>query len=639
VNAERLKRKLSAILSADVEGYSRLMGEDEIGTVEMLKSSRRLLSELVETYQGRVVDSPGDNLLAEFGSAVDAVECAAKIQQEMETRNADLRQERKMRFRIGINLGDVIEEEGRIYGSGVNVAARMEGLAEGGGICISGKVFEEVKNSLPIGYEYLGARTVKNIPEPVKVYRILLKPEAAGSVIYKGRRDDPGHRRRAHVMTAAVLFLAAIAVVSWEWLISDSDRLSDSGREAEKMLVLPEEPSIAVLPFANMSDDPKQEYFSDGITEDIITSLAKLPQLFVIARNSTFTYKGKAVKVQQVGEELGVRYVLEGSVRRSGERVRITAQLIDATTGHHLWSERYDRDLKEVFSLQDEVTQRLVSSLALELGAGEGNRLRERETESFEAYDYSLRGMDAYFRHTPEANRLAREMFQKAIASDPAYALAYSRLGWTYMSEWSFGWTQDSGVLEKAFELARKAIALDDALPDAYYLLANTYLWKMEHDKAIASYERSIALAPNGADGYAGMGDILAWSGKPLEALEWLQKAMRLNPRHPVWYLWSLGHAYFIAGRYDKAHESFKRVLTRNPNFWPARIYMAVRYVETGKREEARDIIGKTLAGNPNLTEAAWKKRLPYKDPALSKRILGIIAELGSDLEARNSLG
>jgi TolB-like protein len=381
-----------------------------------------------------------------------------------------------------------------------------------------------------------------------------------------------------------------------------------------------------------MSDDPKQEYFSDGITEDIITALAKLPQLFVIARNSTFTYKGKAVKVQEVSEALGVRYVLEGSVRKSGKRVRITAQLIDATSGHHLWSERYDRDLQDVFALQDEVTRRIVSSLALELGAGEGERLGDRGTDNLQAYDYSLRGMDAYFRHTPEANRLAREMFQKAIAADPAYALGYSRLGWTYMAEWSFAWTQDPRVLDRAFELAQKAIALDGALPDAYYLLANTYLWKMEHEKGIEAYKKAIALAPNGADGYAGMGDLLTWSGKPLEALDWLHKAMRLSPRHPVWYLWSLGHAYFVAGRYDEAKEAFKRVLTRNPNFWPARIYMAVRYVEMGEREEARAILGETLQGVSDLSEDAWQKRLPYKDPALSKRILGIIAELSPDL-------
>ena len=630
MNAQRLKRKLSAILSADVEGYSRLMGEDDVGTIERLKAYRDVISELVKAYQGRVVDSPGDNLLAEFGSAVDAAECAVKIQKEMETRNAGLPQERKMQFRVGINLGDVIEEEGRIYGSGVNVAARMEGLAHGGGICISGKVFEEVKNSLPIGYEYLGERTVKNIQEPVRVYRIVMEPEVAGSVIYKDKRGDPRHRRKAHLTMAPILFLAAMAVVTYRWLLPSSERPSDKGTQEKRVLALPDKPSIAVLPFVNMSDDPKQEYFSDGITEDIITALAKLPQLFVIARNSTFTYKGKAVKVQQVSEELGVRYVLEGSVRKSGKRVRITAQLIDATTGHHLWSERYDRNLKDVFALQDEVTQRIVSSMALELGAGEGKRLADRGTESVEAYDYGLRGMDAYFRHTPEANLLARDMFQKAISIDPDYALGYSRLGWTYSAEWSFGWTQDSRVLEKAFELAQKAIALDDALPDAYYLLANTYLWKMEHEKGIAAYKKAIALAPNGADGYAGMGDILTWSGKPLEALEWLQKAMRLNPLHPVWYLWSLGHAYFAAGRYDEANEAFKRVITRNPNFWPARLYMAVRYVESGHPEEARAIMGETLKGISSLPQDSWQKRLPYKDPAFSKRILGIVAELAS---------
>jgi adenylate cyclase len=304
---EGFERKLAAILSADVEGYSRLMDDDEVATVRTLTSSCAAISNLVEQFRGRVVDSPGDNILAEFKSVVDSVNCAVEIQRELAKRNEELPDNRKMQFRIGVNLGDVIDEDGRIYGDGVNIAARIEALSEAGGICISRNVFEQVKNKLKLGYEYLGEHSVKNIPEPVKVHKILMETDIA--VPAKGEG-----------------------------------------------LKVPEKPSVAVLPFDNISGDPEQEYFSDGITEEIITALSKIPKMFVIARNSTFTYKGKPVRVQQVGEELGVQYVLEGSVRKAGNRVRITAQLVEAVTGHHLWAERYERDLKDIFALQDEIT-------------------------------------------------------------------------------------------------------------------------------------------------------------------------------------------------------------------------------------------------------------------------------------------
>src|SRR3989441_1650150 len=370
-------RKLAAILSADVKGYSRLMGEDEIATIRTLTAYRAVMATLIQRHRGRVVDSPGDNLLAEFASVLDAVQCAVEIQQELKVRNADLPAPRKMEFRIGINLGDVIVEGERIYGEGVNIAARLEGLAEAGGICISGTVYDQIENKLALGYKYLGKQVVKNIARPVQVYRVSMEPRAAPLKASKEAEGQP----------PGIIRL---------WPRGRTEPLKAS-REAEgqrqplqKGMELPDKPSIAVLPFINLSGDPEQEYFSDGMTEDLITDLSKLSGLFVIARHSVFTYKGKAVKVEQVGRELGVQYVLGGSVRKVDNRVRITAQLVDATTGYHLWAERYDRPLKDIFALQDETIQKIVAALAVKLTEEEQERVWRRYTDNMEAYDYLL---------------------------------------------------------------------------------------------------------------------------------------------------------------------------------------------------------------------------------------------------------
>jgi len=360
---EDVKRKLTAIFSADVEGYSRLMGEDELATVETLTSYKETMRKLIRQYRGRVVDSTGDNLLAEFTSVVDAVQCAVEVQQVLSAKNEALPENRRMFFRIGINLGDVIEEGEVIYGDGVNVAARVESLAEGGGISISGTAYDQLGKKLPLGYEYLGEQTVKNIEKPVRVYRILTEAEAAGKVIGE-IRPKTKQLRGVVIGAVAVLIIVAGALAIWNFYLRPDVEPASIERMA---FPLPDKPSIAVLPFINMSGDPKQEYFSDGLTEEIISALSRVPKLFVIARNSTFTYKNKPVKVQQVSEELGVRYVLEGSVRKVEDRVRITAQLIDAITGHHLWSERYDRQLKNIFALQDEITMNIIAALRVEL--------------------------------------------------------------------------------------------------------------------------------------------------------------------------------------------------------------------------------------------------------------------------------
>ncbi|MGD2125229.1 MAG: adenylate/guanylate cyclase domain-containing protein [Desulfobacteraceae bacterium] len=572
MNTKQVKRKLAAIFSADVKGYSRLMGEDEVTTVHTLEKYRELMSGLVQQHRGRVVDSPGDNLLAEFTSVVDAVEAAVRIQRELEAKNAELPANRRMEFRIGINLGDVIEEGDRIYGDGVNIAARVEGLAEGGGICISGTVYDHIENKIAMEYEYLGERTVKNIRKPVRVYRVKMRLEAA-------------------IPSAA------------------------------KDLKLPDKPSIAVLPFVNMSDDPRQEYFSDGMTEDLITDLSKISGLFVIARNSVFTYKGKAVKVEEVGRELGVRYVLEGSVRKANDRVRITAQLVDAVTGGHLWAERYDRDLQDIFALQDEVTQKIVTALAVKVTEDEQERLARKYTDDMEAYDHYLRGLEYFYRLTEEANVQARQMFERAVDSDPEFSAAYAYMGYTHWAEWSLGWSQDPESLERAFGLAQKAIALDDSLPEAHTILGEVYLWRKQHEQAIADLKRSVALNPNYADAIVGLGNVLNFAGRPEEAIELAKKGIRLNPIYPVYYLWTLAHAYFLTRQHGESIEAFKRALNRNPNFHPAHVYLAILYIELGREDEAKTEWLEFVERSPQTTPEAWKQRLPYKDPAVLERL------------------
>jgi adenylate cyclase len=580
MTAEKIKRKLAAILSADVKGYSRLMGEDEIATVRTLEAYRETISMLIERHHGRVVDSPGDNLLAEFASIVDAVEGAVDIQKALKAKNANLPEKRRMEFRIGINLGDIIEEEERIYGDGINIAARMQGLADGGGISISGTAYDQVKNKLALEYEFQGEQTVKNIEEPVRVYRVVM----------------------------------------------ESDVFTNG---TDRALELPDRPSVAVLPFANMTGDPKEEYFSDGLTEDLITDLSKISGLFVIARNSVFTYKGKTVKVEEVGRELGVRYVLEGSVRKDDKRVRITAQLVDATTGGHIWAERYDRQMKNIFALQDEVTRKIIAALAVKLTEDELKLLERNETENLEAYKYVLRGGKHLNRFQKESNTKARQMFERAVDLDPNYASAYLGLSIAHMTDWTLGWNQNPKTLETAFEMAQKAIALNDALPEAHAILSHVYLWKKQHERAIEEAEKAIAIGPNQADCYATLATVLIWVGRLEEAVELVKKAMRLNPYHPEWYLFRLGQAYGFMGHYEKAIEASKKVLIHNAHFLPARIFLASAYGQAGQKEKARAEVTELLKLNPSYSLAIAKDTIPIKDQRKLDEILKTLREAG----------
>lgn len=394
-------------------------------------------------------------------------------------------------------------------------------------------------------------------------------------------------------------------------------------------LPLPDKPSIAVLPFTNMSGDPEQEYFSDGMTEDLITDLSRISGLFVIARHSVFTYKGKTVKVEEVSRELGVRYVLEGSVRKAGKRVRITAQLVDAITGHHLWAERYDRPLKDIFALQDEITHRIVAALEVKLTKGEQGHLGRVPTDSLEAYDCLLRGWEYYLRLTKEAHAQARQMYERAIELDPKYAEAHALLGLIYWLEWAFQWSQNPQTLERAFVLAQRAIALDDFLPRAHTVLGLIYLWKKQHEQAIAEAERAIALNPNGADGYWTLADILNFAGRPEQAIGLAEQAMRLNPLYPSAYIFDLGVAYRLLGQYEEAIAALKRALTLNPHFQPAHVNLAVIYSELGRKEEARAEVAEIRRMNPNLSLEGRRQMLPYKDPAELERHIEALRRAG----------
>ena len=453
MDADGTKRKLTAILIADVKGYSRLMEDNEEDTVRTVTAYRDFMTGLIQKQNGRVVDAKGDNLLAEFPSVVDAVRCAVEIQKEIRVKNSDLPENRKMEWRIGINLGDVITEGDTIYGDGVNIAARLEGLAEGGGICISGTAFDQVKNKLDLGFENLGKHAVKNISEPVRLYRVLMEPESSGSLIYKRRKDDPRHRRRATFISLFILIAAIAVFATWYFY----QRKDIEPASIEKMsFSLPDRPSIAVLPFKNLSGDREQESLADGITENIITSLSKTPKMFVIASNSVFTYKGKSVKVQQVAEEMGVRYVLEGSLQKTGDRLRINAQLIDAIEGHHLWADRYDRNLKDIFALQDDITKELLTALQVKLTTGEQARVNGKGTDNLEAYLKLLQGREHYRRGTKEDNILAKRIFEEVIALDPKYAIAYRFLSGTYHADLAFGTRVTQTVYFQGYRIGEK---------------------------------------------------------------------------------------------------------------------------------------------------------------------------------------
>ncbi len=564
---QNAKRKLVAIVAADVVGYSRLMGDDEEATLRTLTEYRALMGDCIGRHDGRLVDAPGDAMLAEFSSPVEAVSCAVETQGKLAVRNSQLADHRRMDMRIGINLGDVIEKDGALYGDGVNVAARLESLADVGGICISAATFEYVDGKLDVAFEDAGEHSVKNIDRKVHAYRVLLGSATGGA----SKPAEPDTR---------------------------ADR-----------------PSIAVLPFDNMSGDPEQEFFADGLTEDIITELSRFPELFVIARNSTFTYKGKPTKVQDVGRDLGVAYVAEGSVRRAGNRVRVTVQLLEAESGKHIWAERYDRDLDDIFSLQDEVTQAIVAVLPGRLEAAALDQVGRKRPQNMVAYDYVIRGKIHHHRGTPEDNAEGLRLLDKAIELDPNYAHAYAWKGCTLGQAWARGYQTEAEhqVRTKAVEAVARAYQLDENDPECHRLLAAMNLIQGEFEKATEHQERGLALNPNYDLLVVQNGEVLMWRGKPGEGIEWIEKAMRLNPFHPERFWSHLGRALYLARRYPDAVAAFKKITAPDHSH---HAFIAASFAQLDDATAASAAADKALAAMRDLTAGKFAGDLPFEHEA-----------------------
>jgi adenylate cyclase len=610
---ERARRKLSGILSADAVGYSRLMQEDEASTIRDLEDNKRLMGELIQQFKGRVVDAPGDNLLAEFDSVVDATECAVEIQQELKGKNSELPDNRKMQFRMGVNLGDVVEEADRIYGDGVNIAARLEGLAESGGICISRTAYDHVKNKLELGYEYLGEHNVKNIAEPVRVYRVLMEPEAAGKVI--GEKRFIGRVSRKTAIAAIIgLIIVAGGLMGWNIYLHQSKRIEPASTD-KMSYPLPDKPSIAVLPFDNLTGDPDMQYISDGLSEEIISGLSQVPELFVIARNSSFIYRGKPVKVQQVSEELGVRYVLEGSLRKGDSRLRITAQLIDAVGGYHIWSERYDRELKDILEMQDDIMRNVLINTRVKLT--EGEQLKSSQKIDFKAMKKFWQARWNFYRMNPEGFAMAQQLVKEAIEIEPNFAGAYPLLSFIYL----VGMGTSKSPLESmalAEKYAQKSLQLDSSQPWPHIVLGQISIYKRQYDKAITEGRKAITLSPNGADSLNALGFFLHMAEKWEEAIPLYERAIRLNPYPPSFYYTRLGGAYADVGRYDESIDSCKMGLKRQPNDPYARLVSAGVYIWQGREKEAQAEIAEILRKNPNysLKRGVWPRFYKNKDTA-----------------------
>ena len=606
--APRTERKLAAILAADVVGYSRLVGNDEAGTIAHLKALRqKFIEPLIAEYHGRVVKLMGDGALVEFASAVDAVECAVAIQKGVAEREAAVPDDRRLAFRIGINVGDIIVEDGDILGDGVNVAARLEGLAAPGGICIARNVWNQVKAKLGLPFEPMGEHKVKNIAEPVTVYRVNFDVPGRAS----GRRSVWMQRRWQAAAAGVVLLLAAGVTAAWytPWRpmpVSDPVVAEAAGAAAAKekpALALPDKPSIAVLPFENLSGDPKQERLAGGLTEDVITDLSRFRELFVIARNSTEVYKGKPVDIRQVAHDLGVQYVLEGSLQVDGAQVRITAQLIDATTGNHVWAQRYDRPLDDLFAIQDQVTQTIAASLGGMHGvvADVGRDVaRRKPAGNLQSYDDYLLGIEYKHRFTEADNQKAKQLLKKAIEIDPGFARAYIGLAMAYSVDIDNGWASSrQETLEDWLKVLQTALVLDPSDGEVHMMLGVYYQYIGDLAHCLAEKEKAISLNPNDPDVLIDAAWAMPWFGKPERAAELAERAIRINPNYPDWYNSGLLPIYFYTGQLDRAVKVTQSRLA--PDMWD-HVYRPLVYAELGRTSDAATAAADLLERNPDYS-------------------------------------
>jgi adenylate cyclase len=560
-----VERRLAAILAADVVGYSRLMEVDETGTLSRLKTHRlELIDPAIAKNRGRIIKTSGDGMLVEFQSVTEAIQCAAEIQRRMARRNADVSPARMIQFRIGVNVGDVIVEDADIFGDGVNVAARMEGLAEPGEIYVSAAVRDQVGQRLEeIDFEDLGEKTLKNIARPVRVFRVLL------------------------------------------------DRAEASGTPQGPAKVRSQKPSIAVLPFANLSGEAEQEFFADGLTEDIITELSRFRDLLVISRNSVFVHKGKAVKVQEVAREFGVDYVVEGSVRKALNRVRVTVQLIDAETDTHVWADRYDRELEDIFAIQDEITSAIVATLRGRVEAATQDRAKRKRTENMAAYEYVLTGKVLHHWSARDANAEALRMLERAIALDPKYAHAHAWRACVLGQSWIYGWCEDKeATWNEVLNELQVALALDDNDADVHRILAAVHLTSHHYDKAVYHQERALGLNPNNDLIVVQQGEILTWLGRAEDGIEWIRRAMRLNPYHPERFWNHLGRALYSARSYAEAIEAFSRISAPDHTH---HAFLAASSAQLGNSTAAAAHAREVLSREPSFSIESYLQTLHYK--------------------------
>jgi TolB-like protein/class 3 adenylate cyclase/Tfp pilus assembly protein PilF len=622
-----MERRLAAILATDVVGYSRLMEADEAGTLAALKAHREeLIDPGVAEHHGRIVKLMGDGALVEFASVVDAVACAVAIQDGMAARNEDIPEDHRIEFRIGVHLGDVMVEDDDLYGDGVNVAARLEGLAEPGGICISQQAYDQVETKLDLAYEDLGEQQVKNIARPVRAYRVRRDGEAPPEPEFMKRR---GLSAPQVIGSAVVVVLIVAGVIAGLWQPWKPDVEPAS---IERMAFpLPEKPSIAVLPFDDLSGNPEQAYLSDGLSENITTELARFKEFFVIARNSTLAYKREPVKVQRVAEELGVRYVVEGSVQIASDRVRVTAQLIDATSGKHLWAERFDRDLQDIFAVQDEITRTIAAILEENIDLAERARAATKPVESLKAYQLVMRGRAEWLKWTKEGNAESKRLAEKALDLDPNYSEAYVRLAFAHINGYRWGWSDTHSREESlalALKTARKAVELDPFSHRAHWVLANATMQGGDLDQAIAEYDRAIELNPNSARVLVDTAEPLVYLGRAEEAVSRIKTALRLNPYNPDWYLWSLGWAQYYAEQYEDALASLRK-MNKVPN--NARRILASILVRLGRLEEARAVIKTFLENSPDYTLEKFRLNIKgkFRKPADAERFAEDLRKAG----------
>ena len=610
---ERVQRRLAAILAADVTGYSRLMGEDEAGTLARLKAHREdLVEPEVAARQGRIVKLMGDGILIEFASVVDAVACAVAIQRGMAERTEGEPEEQRFAFRIGVNLGDVIIDGEDIYGNGVNVAARLETLAEPGGICISGRVLDQVEKNVNVGFAYLGAQSVKNIEKPVNAYKVLLDPKDAGKIIGAPTTKITSPQKK---MVAALLLSIFVVGGGATWFQLSKPEFEPA--LVERMAYpLPDKPSVAVLPFDNYSDDPQLDFFASGLTQNLTSSLSKAPGIFVIARNSAATYQGKPVNVKQIAEELGVRYVLEGSIQKSGTKLRITVELIDALSGNHVWSDRFDREASDFFELQDEITIRVFSELRVQLTDGDRVRVVARGTSNLEAI---LVGAEAYgelMKWTREGHVRALELFEAAHEADPNFARALGGIATVHWYAAKRGWSpsRDESI-RLGKEFAERAIKVDPEDPLGYQLLGNVFFLLNQPERAIELRRKAIELAPNDFSTVAGLAMRLKELGREQEAVELFEHAMRLSPKHPWWVPFGYGLALHLVGRKEEAIETYKKVISLRPKNANTYARLAALYVDLGRIDDAKAGAQETLRLTPKFSISRYQKSYPLNDP------------------------